>query len=153
MFSWWDIFTKIICYTLLRCRLTYGPSKTTNESLTPIGITHDRNKKLDYEFMIWNPFRIYQVTNNKVDTLTYLCYSWFYSLLDQKTHCWTNKASNPSQHFLFQIQKCKHQKNMWHLLKFSKKDTITMSVMSYWYLCYQLWANFTHCSGVSIVKF
>ena len=52
-----------------------------------------------------------------------------------------------------QSRQCKHQNNMWKLLKVNTKDTRTTSLTSFWCLHYKFWTDVTHCSGVSILDF
>ena len=56
-----------------------------------------------------------------------------------------------SLHWLVQSQHWKHQDSVKNQFKSNNKDIRTTSMTSYWYLCYYLWTDLTHCSGVSIV--
>ena len=58
-----------------------------------------------------------------------------------------------SQHLLVQNQQWKHQTNVWKMFKVNNKDTRTILLASLRCLYCQLWTNFMHSTGVSVVDF
>ena len=59
----------------------------------------------------------------------------------------------PNRHCLVQNKQWKYQNNVWNPFKVNNKNTRTTAVTSFWCCYCQLWTDFTHCSGVSIVDF